>query len=813
MMSDRHRNARALIGQLYPLNLNFSHPSMTRIVTPRPAHRLLAAAVLSTLNLAHAAEGDNARLPAVTIHGDRPAAIDDTVVVDNVGPQKNTLGAMLEGVSGVQNSAFGPNAGAPVIRSLSGSRVQLLEDGQSIMGMNALSGDINVAFDPLFVRSVTVHKASDSVRYGGNAIGGSVDVDSGLLSRKMEAQDHELELVLRQGFNDSNARGLRLNFNDQQRFSTNIQLSSQRIDHYDIPGHSKAGVCNSALFPQQGGVNSFLADSCQKEARVQQVYNKASQPFIDQFMTLNPDWADGEFSFYTSKPTSVWGGKTYVNPANPLYVPGTPSYVQNKINRDVTPDYQGTLGNSYARNTHAAIGSTYFFDSGYVGVSIDTKDSAYGVPGFSMDNQAFGADYSQGKPVGVVIKQDRYALEGMWREPAAWLQSAQLRVSRLRNGSGETLGAAVANDFQFDTAQADLLLAQRRYGPLSGSVGVSYRDRDIKGTGAQRYLPDVDTASRALFIEQKLDFSWAAFDAGARHERIDHVIQASDFKTSRNARNTKLADRDFSLDSYSLGAAVELGKLVGLKLRHGLSERAPDVNELYASNRHYSIMAQEEGDQQLKAERARNTEFGAQFAHGGFEATATAYQMNYDNYLYLGYSGLQTANRLPLKYWKQTDTTVKGFEFDVSHGFALGSYGKLDLSAFADLVKNKADHPDSLRAHNDGAYLPNMPTNRYGANLAWENAGWKARLSGTHYDKQKYLGRSVSEEVPLDAYTLVNFQLSRVLTAPNARMTAVEVFISGSNLLDDDARPHNSPLKYIAPLPGRAFQVGLSVKL
>jgi len=36
-----------------------------------------------------------------------------------------------------------------VIRSLGGSRVQILEDGQSILGMHALSGDINIPFDPL----------------------------------------------------------------------------------------------------------------------------------------------------------------------------------------------------------------------------------------------------------------------------------------------------------------------------------------------------------------------------------------------------------------------------------------------------------------------------------------------------------------------------------------------------------------------------------------------------------------------------------------------------------------------------------------
>lgn len=771
----------------------------------------LIGAMCSSVTGVHAEE--DTVLQTVKVQADRQSRSDSVVTVENTRAQNRTLGNMLEQVSGVQSSAFGPNAGAPLIRSLGGSRVQILEDGQSILGMNALSGDINIPFDPLFVRSATVNKSSDSVRYGGSAIGGSVNLDAGIVSRKMEDKDHEIEFVLRKGVNDADAQGLRLNVNNQKNFSANVQLSFQEIAHYDIPGSSKAAVCNSQLFPAKGGVNTFLADNCQKEARIQQVYNKSSQPYIDQFMKENPDWADGDFSFYTNNPTSVWQRKTYVNPANPAYIPGTPKYVQNKINRDVTPDYRGTLGNSYFRNSHVAAGSTYFFEQGYVAASVDSKRSKYGVPGFSMENQSFGANYDNGLPVGVDIDQDKFALEAALRDPLPYVEKAEFRAARVSNTSGEYLGRTLANEYQFDSNQGEVLLAHRRVGALGGTVGFSHQARDVTGSGSQRYLPDVRTANSAVFVKENLDFDWASFDAGFRHERVDHEIQGSEFITSRNAANAKLQDRDFTLHSYILGGAVDIGKLFGLKMRYASSERAPDINELYASNRHYSIMTQEEGNQNLKAERARNTELTALFKHGGLQLTATGYVMKYENYLYLGYSGLQTANRLPLKYWKQTDTTVRGFEIDMSQAFALGSYGKLSVSAFADLVKNRADHPDSLRAHNDGVYLPNMPTNRYGAHLLWERQQWKARLSSTYYDKQKYLGKSVSDEVPLDAYNMVNFQLSREIPLRHPYVKGVELFVSGSNLLDEDARPHNSPLKYIAPLPGRGFQVGMTVRL
>lgn len=132
---------------------------------------------------------------------------DDTDKNLNIAPKErietaNTLGDAVKHMSGVQSSAFGPNSGAPVIRSLSGHRVGILENGQAINGMNAISGDINIPFDPLFTKSVTVHKGTNTVRYGGQAIGGYVDIDSGIISKMLEEKSANVDVVYKKGFND-----------------------------------------------------------------------------------------------------------------------------------------------------------------------------------------------------------------------------------------------------------------------------------------------------------------------------------------------------------------------------------------------------------------------------------------------------------------------------------------------------------------------------------------------------------------------------------------------------------------------------------
>lgn len=111
---------------------------------------------------------------------------------------------------------------------------------------------------------------------------------------------------------------------------------------------------------------------------------------------------------------------------------------------------------------------------------------------------------------------------------------------------------------------------------------------------------------------------------------------------------------------------------------------------------------------------------------------------------------------------------------------------------------------------NDGNYLPNMPTNRYGLNLEWSKNDWSARVSNIYYDQAQYLGKNVSKEIPLPSYNLLDLQIQKHFKLQNANF---DVFLNGSNLLNEDARPQNSPLKYIAPLPGRGVQLGISMKI
>ena len=67
-----------------------------------------------------------------------------------------TLGETLNGMPGVANSFFGPNAGRPVIRGLDGDRVRILSNSGASFDASNISPDHNSAIDPLAIERVEV---------------------------------------------------------------------------------------------------------------------------------------------------------------------------------------------------------------------------------------------------------------------------------------------------------------------------------------------------------------------------------------------------------------------------------------------------------------------------------------------------------------------------------------------------------------------------------------------------------------------------------------------------------------------------------
>ena len=110
------------------------------------------------------------------------ASVIATDVVDEqalaVAPAQS-LGDLLSSQPGLRSTSFAPGASRPVIRGLSGPRVQVLTNGIGLIDASSVSPDHAVATDPAEASRIEVVRGPSTLIYGGSAIGGVVNIIDG----------------------------------------------------------------------------------------------------------------------------------------------------------------------------------------------------------------------------------------------------------------------------------------------------------------------------------------------------------------------------------------------------------------------------------------------------------------------------------------------------------------------------------------------------------------------------------------------------------------------------------------------------------
>jgi iron complex outermembrane receptor protein len=88
------------------------------------------------------------------------------------------LGDTLVAQPGVNVRAFGPGPSRPVVRGLDGDRVLVVENGARTGDLSSQSGDHGVTLDPASATQIEVVRGPATLLYGGNALGGVVNLVS-----------------------------------------------------------------------------------------------------------------------------------------------------------------------------------------------------------------------------------------------------------------------------------------------------------------------------------------------------------------------------------------------------------------------------------------------------------------------------------------------------------------------------------------------------------------------------------------------------------------------------------------------------------
>ena len=86
------------------------------------------------------------------------------------------IGEAVANELGVSTSDFGTAVGRPVIRSLAGSRVGILENGTSTMDVSNIGADHAVPTEPASARQIEIFRGPATLLFGSGASGGVINV-------------------------------------------------------------------------------------------------------------------------------------------------------------------------------------------------------------------------------------------------------------------------------------------------------------------------------------------------------------------------------------------------------------------------------------------------------------------------------------------------------------------------------------------------------------------------------------------------------------------------------------------------------------
>ncbi len=731
--------------------------------------------------------------------------------------QAQTLGETLSHISGLQNASFGPNSGMPMIRSLSGSRVAVLSNGLSVNDLSGISPNLNPNVDMDNLREIELYKGAATVLFGGKAIGGAVNLKDNTipmtrLSKKIAGQA-SAEL----GTNIGNSQSLAFNANLGKYWVGHIGAMRLRHGNLKIPGDTKAAI---AYDPK---IDHLTAAMAQVNVDRETIRNLTLYPYLSQFVLDNmgdPKWGLSEADLYTFEDYSFINGAKVRNPQNDKYIagqdPNTPLYTEVVHGiTDYVPVKRGVMPNSHAERSAVNAGASYIRDNFRVGLGLYALESYYGIPGFAQRNKPVHSHSTVWTPIYEPINIRTYSYA--WQLESAFKPNIQL-ISEIKfsyrgelSDDRELLGRYRVNKFDSERHALRSEITNQFTRFWSGTSGFDFSFVALKGEGDRRYIPNNLSREGGIFTLQKIEFNPVALHMGYRHDWVARrTLSDPTYQRSRGMAGGQLSARDFSLNHFSGDINYSIFDIAYLQATFSHAERALGVNELYAGNDHFAILVEENGDDRLNKESSNSYELSGGIKYAGLKLSATHYRSFFKSYLYLAHTGISRSGGFLVKEWRASDTEIQGWELEGGYTYAWAAGCHLALNAFADLVKNINTSDDSMRKWAEGDYMPNLPTSRYGISALLQYKKFFGNANFDRYLEQRYLGKNINIEPPMPAYSLLSGQLGYKV---NLKKYEFVYFISGNNLLNVEARPQNSILKYLAPLPGRNISIGLKLLL
>ena len=665
--------------------------------------------------------------------------------------QSDTLGQTLETELGVSNASFGPGVGVPVIRGLTGSRVRILQNGIGTHDATSLSPDHAVAIDPLFAEEIKVMRGPEIVRYGGNAIGGIVDVNDQRIPEKRAIKPISGSVESRYDTNgDGTNSAFKLNMGKDQ-LAFNLGGFFRKRGDTQIPGKA----IDAAFVEQQFGLTE-----------IQNISGKIP----------NTD----------SKGIGGFAGV---------------SWVGNNI--------MAGMSVSHTDNRYGIPKGSHHLDPNHLDGLETILPRLMDLTGFE---DIFGPQ-ALFPNIRINMQQTRYDFKSEWYAPMRGIESISFRYGLVDYGHTEVEGGSPFTKFKNDVGEGRVEARHNALPNLTGTFGAHWIDRKFSALGVETFVPPTKQQSLGFYTTQ--DYTWNKWivRGGLRFEQAHVNPSASELKLRGSALPPVPLPNALDYQALSASSAVQWNPLpdIALTLTLNRGKRPPDIQELLALGPHLSTRSFEIGNVQLKNETVNMADFGFDWKSERISARINGYYNRTDNYIYLRNTGLvyeidnevirqrcvSDSECVSIFAYDQRNAEFAGFESRIDATLYKMPRGNVLLTVFSDYVRGRF-------VNGDRDDVPRMPPLRYGAELGFGNSLWTTALRYTRGETQTHPGKN---ETSTGGYHLLTATADYQIKT--GTWGDLWLFAKAHNLLDEEIRNSVSFLRNFAPEPGRSFVFGL----
>ncbi len=173
------------------------------------------------------------------IEGSRIESLQGTTVLtrsDVVETLNGGLGNSLDALPGIATTFYGVGASRPIIRGLGDDRVRVLENGIGAIDAASASPDHAVTADGLDASRIEVLRGGAALAYGGNAIGGVINVLDESIPTHRSADPFSVDALASYTSVDQGSEGSVGVTADTGGLMFRLSAAARETDDYDIPG-------------------------------------------------------------------------------------------------------------------------------------------------------------------------------------------------------------------------------------------------------------------------------------------------------------------------------------------------------------------------------------------------------------------------------------------------------------------------------------------------------------------------------------------------------------------------------------------------